>query len=123
LIIELFEFLENPNFEPFVSLRSDRVLIAEKKNNFRYFALEYERTAKSRARYIEKFRDYYESSKISIVLYVCKGKSFCEKLKDVDRQVCDTQRPMFYFCDLDDFLNEERKMIFSNSKDEIIDLG
>ena len=117
------EFEEIKPLAEFRRLRSDRGLVVRLGDRIRYFALEFEQSAKSKARYRSKFKDYYDTRHIAGVLYVCSTGRLKKSLREIDERLRAHSGPPFYFADAKEFFRDERKAIFTSFSGAKIELA
>lgn len=116
-LISVSEFLERPRFRPFVSLRSDRLLVLRNDSSASYVALEYERVQKSSVRLKQKFEDYYLNRGVSAVLYVCENQQMIKSMMKIDKELSQKNKSKIYFCSLSEIKSSSQELIFCNSED------
>lgn len=106
---------ENEVFKEYSLMRSDGMIELYSEKRQLLAALEYDRTEKSKSRYMDKFRKYYDS-KINGVLYICETKSMLENLMSIDEKICDNKSIKFFFTLKDDVLSGKKEIHFKNFK-------
>ena len=105
-------YLHHEYLNPFVNLKSDRVLKVEVISGEAFLALEYERVLKERNRNVRKFENYYDQDKISGVLYLCENNSMIDLLMQIDKEVCPLENSKMYFCNIEDVKNKSNQITF-----------
>jgi hypothetical protein len=103
------------DLNPFLLLRTDRVLSILGPKGSILVPLEYERTLKRSHRLVSKLRDYYLNEDIPIVFYICEDKRIIKELVKADAKACDGAKSKVYFCELKDVQSSNHKIIFENS--------
>ena len=86
-------------------------------------ALEYERIAKSKSRYVRKIQDYYDYEDIKAVFYICDNKTIEKSILEIDRKVGDNDKPKFFVCLAKDVQKGSSKLTFRNFKDQKITIS
>ncbi|MBX9765901.1 MAG: replication-relaxation family protein [Bdellovibrionales bacterium] len=91
-------FSDTEEFKPFVRLNSDAALLINTPSGRYSVALEYEGSGKAIARYTQKLTDYYLSTGIAAVFYVCENDGIEKVIRQVDREVGTKLDPKIYTC-------------------------
>ena len=121
-LLSCSEFFKMDNLRPFVDLRSDRVFILGSKESEFFISVEFERVLKSKERYVEKFEDYYKSSSVDAVFYICEDQSMLKSLMSIDKIICKEQESKLYFCTLEDVFKSLGSVNFTKHNDAFIKL-
>lgn len=117
------EFLESEEFYSFVKLRSDGVLEIETPKGCFLVALEYDSTDKSALRYKKKLTDYYFTSSVRAVLYICGTNAIMTLLKRIDKEICSEGfAPKIFYILKKDVQYEATDLAFRNINDAIFRL-
>ena len=116
------EFKNDIQFQPFVELNSDGVILVDTKIGILDLAIEFDATQKSHARYRNKFNDYYIQRKIDGVLYICANQCILNALLKTDGEVshCYRSNAKMYFALVDDVIHSKDEMIFRNVHKRIV---
>ena len=111
------KFVEDFDLSTFRRLQVDGLvkLVNEKKDAM-YSPLEFESTAKSKARYLEKLKKYYDSPSVETILFVSKSLEIQELVKKVERDNFNLDSKKIYFAHLDDLLVNSEKLTFRNQE-------
>ncbi len=92
------ELSESKTLRPFVDLNSDAYLRIKSPSSTYNVALEYERSLKTNIRYTRKLNQYYRSSKIDGVFYVCESKSILDKIHQIDQKIAKENETKVFGC-------------------------
>lgn len=99
---------------PFIVLRSDAVLEIVSNGERMVTPLELEISRKANNRYIEKFKKYYERTNTICVLYIAGSTIIRNAVMKVERSVLGNNKPKFFYTLLDEILNPDNKVEFTN---------
>jgi hypothetical protein len=106
------------NFREFRLVNSDAALAIESSESKYHIALEYEISAKHLDDYINKLNDYYSSTKVALVLYIC-GNARIEKLiRTSDLEIGKKQSKIFT-CLEENFNKADGSLSFINRNNYI----
>lgn len=108
------EFKQDKLTRDFVEVRSDALVRVEKNDKEYNLAFEYDRTSKSRFRYEQKLKDYYNCSNIISVLYLCPNERTVNILKTLDQKCHGSEKVKFRFCSIQSISIDSKKMIFTS---------
>ncbi len=107
-------FQSSEEFQAFSRLNSDAALVLDTKVGRLNVAFEFECSAKSVSRYVRKMRDYYLSSNIEAVLYVCENVGIERTLRQAELEAAATFDPKIFFCQIEKFQNQNSDLVFCN---------
>lgn len=108
------QFQESEEFRPFVLLNSDAALVLDTKIGKINVAFEFESSPKSVSRYVRKLRDYYLSSKINAVFYVCTTAEIESAIRQAEQIVAAKLNPKIFICQFQKMKNEDFVLTFLN---------
>ena len=111
---------KDPNKMTFSKLHSDAFMKLNIHDQSLNFALEYDLTRKAKKRYRQKFKEYYDSNRVHVVLYLTDSRRLQDMLMEIDSEICAENRSKFFFCLRKKVLLRPDKVIFTNCKDEEI---
>lgn len=84
--------------------------------------LEYERSFKTKARYFELLKDYYDNSQIKAVFYICESKRLLRLISKTEKEfLTKGDKPKFFYCFSKDVFKSDQ-VIFKNINNEIVTL-
>lgn len=92
------QFSEHEKLSAFVRSNSDAALIIQTPKNKFYAALEYEVSDKLESRYAKKLTEYYYSSTVGAVFYVCGDASIEKIIRKADADVGANFEPKVFTC-------------------------
>ena len=109
-------FKDNAQFQPFIELNSDGVILIDTKIGILDLAIEFDATQKNNKRYRHKINDYYGKQNIEGVLYICANQCILNALLKLDREASHYHQsnPKMYFALLDNVIHTKDKMTFRN---------
>ena len=110
------QFKNNMQFQPFIELNSDGVVLMDTKIGILDLAIEFDAHQKNNERYRNKLNDYYFKRKIEGVLYICANQYILNALLKIDYEVSHRHRcnPKMYFALLNDVIHTKNEMTFKN---------
>lgn len=108
-------------YSTFVNLNSDSLVVVKGADNLQFLPIEFDAFHKSNSRYEQFFEKYYNSSEVTIALYVCNTKRIMMQLMKVEEQKGNTVHPKFFYI-LKNDLFENDELVFKNWKGQQIKL-
>jgi len=110
-------------FLPFRSLNSDLAIKLDGEDSDELVAFEYERTSKSKKRNNQKLEDYYLSTSIKAVFYICESRSVMASLIASDKSVSGRfGYSKMYFCLREEFKKQNKQIVFERFDGEKINI-
>lgn len=109
-------FKDDEALRPFVDINSDAAVSVQTKVGEVRLALEYERSKKLVARYNDKLDQYYRTSGVDGVLYVCDSGEIQNLIWKSDRKISGNHQcdPKVYCAQLNDVLASKEEILFHN---------
>ncbi len=115
-------FIEHEKIGPYSRINSDAVLALNMPKKIVYVALEYEMNVKEQSRYIKKISEYYYSSNITAVLYICKNNKMEKLIREIDSIVGKSSISKVFTCSIDAVIKMSGEIPFINRNDEVFGL-
>ena len=112
------EFKSDEQFRSFIYLNSDALAKVDSKVGILNLAIEFDRTHKSKDRYLKKVNSYYVMRGVDGVLYICASKHILNLLLKVDKEIAERHKRAHkvFFALLEDVTSVTDKLIFTNAK-------
>jgi len=102
----------------FIKQRPDGLIETVKQKKVFYLPLEYEASVKACSRYESKLLNYYMSSTIPAVLYVCGNESVRRAICRIEQKRCEAFRAKVFYASFKQFQSGESQLTFTNRNDE-----
>ncbi|MCT4641501.1 MAG: hypothetical protein N4A33_04330 [Bacteriovoracaceae bacterium] len=100
----------------------DTIIDVNKKDGKYIFGIEYEASAKSKKRYEDIIRSYYNEEKIHFVIYICKTESLLKKIQKIEHKLYPTKYKRLFYVTLDEFYSN-KDFIIKNSHGFTVNLN
>ena len=92
------DFKDDEKLSAYSRMNSDAALAIETDKNKFHVALEYEISDKQYSRYVKKLEDYYESSSIAGVFYVCGNTKIENLIRKADEEFSQKHDTKVFTC-------------------------
>ena len=109
-------FTESEKFRSFVAINADAALVVKTSNRQFQVGFEFEASAKTPSRYEKKLSDYYLSSQVAAVFYVCSDARIEQLIRHADAEVGQKYEPKVYTCLQGTFQNGSFPLPFINRR-------
>ena len=113
---------DNKSLFRYASVRVDAVTgVIAPNGDFCHLGVEYEHSWKSKARCIQKVKNYYLWSSVEIILFIYKGKGMYKRFVEIDKElsenVCDSK---LFFLNIEEILSGKKEVAFKNANGDRI---
>lgn len=98
-----------------VEMRSDAVLEHVRSEKRSWLPLEYEATAKSELRYLDKLKGYYARPKIGGILFIAENRQLLDIVSTLDQSLRDKYYLKMYFATKDQVFSAHKELIFRSN--------
>jgi predicted transcriptional regulator len=117
------DFRTEKDLIPFQELQCDAgIMIQRGDNNPLYIGVEYELSAKSRSRYLDKIGSLYYNGPVYLI-YICKDKSLIKKLKKIETIYIKNRTPKIFYITLSELLESNGSVTFTRQDGKSITLN
>ncbi len=117
------DFRTEKDLIPFQELQCDAgIMIQRGDTNPLYIGVEYESSAKSRSRYLDKIGSLYYNGPVYLI-YICKDKSLIKKLKKIEGIYIKNRAPKIFYITLSEFLESKDSVTFTRQDGKSICLS
>lgn len=107
-------FSSNLDLRPYVDLKTDAVFKIIRRSESQVVPIEFENSAKSLKRTIQKFNLYYQNEMVPYVLYIYSNRETFKKAIDAEKSFSSKADKKFYLASIDEVLSGKEKVIFKN---------
>lgn len=105
-----------PQLAHFRSARNDGAVQLFISDSKIWMGVEYERSEKTKDRYIERFRNWYQSEELTGILLIAEDEPFMNRLIQIDRQAYPNFKRKILFQHLNGFLGSGASVTFTTSQ-------
>ena len=117
------DFRTEKDIVPFQELQCDAgIMLQRGDTNPLYIGVEYESSAKSRSRYLDKIGSLYYNGPVYLI-YICKDKSLIKKLKKIEAIYIKDRPPKIFYTTLSEFLESKDSVTFTRQDGKSISLS
>ncbi len=113
---------DSESFSQFSLVNSDAAISIETPRSKFDVALEYEISIKEESRYIKKLKQYYFSSRVGLVLYVCGNDKIEKLIRRVDSELCQKHSTKVCTCLESDFHRPDKILSFTTYENKIFEI-
>jgi DNA-binding PadR family transcriptional regulator len=117
------DFRTENDLIPFKEVQCDAGIMIQKGDvDPLYIGVEYESSAKSRGRYLDKIGSLYYNGPVYLI-YICKDKSLIKKLKKIETIYIQNRAPKIFYITLSEFLESKDSVTFTRQDGKSIRLS